>query len=158
METPAFASQFTAAMDCRGVYLGPAIAQRLDCAAYHHLLDVAGGSGIYACAMVTRPAHLRATVLDKTPVDRLARQAMAERGFSECVSIVSGDMFQDPFPEGCDIYLFSNVLHDWDCPQVEQLLAKSYDALLPGGMLSSTTRTLTRRRPGRCRSLLTRCC
>ena len=135
METPAFASQFTAAMDCRGVYLAPALAQRLDCAAYHQLLDVAGGSGIYACAMVARHPQLRATVLEKTPVDRLARQALAERGFSQRVNVGTGDMFQDPFPEGCDIHLFSNVLHDWDGPQVEQLLAKSYDALAPGGMI-----------------------
>jgi hypothetical protein len=61
MEGQDFASQFTAAMDCRGVYLAPAMAQRLDCARYQHLLDMAGGSGIYACAMVAWHPHLRAT-------------------------------------------------------------------------------------------------
>src|SRR5664279_6410251 len=135
MEGAAFASQFTAAMDCRGVYLAPEMAQRLDCARYHHLLDVAGGSGIYACAIVARHPHLRATVLEKAPVDRLAGQALAERGLVERVSVATGDMFQDRFSEGCDIHLFSNVLHDWDGPQVEQLLAKSYAALMPGGMI-----------------------
>jgi len=68
-------------------------------------------------------------------VDRLARQALAERGFAERVSVATGDMFQDRFPEGWDIHLFSNVLHDWDRPQVEQLLAKSYATLAPGGMV-----------------------
>jgi len=135
MESAAFASQFTAAMDCRGVYLAPAVAQRLDCAPYHHLLDVAGGSGIYACAIVARHPHLRATVLEKAPVDRLASQTVAERGFAERVSIATGDMFQGSFPERRDIHLFSNVLHDWDGPQVEQLLAKSCAALMPGGMI-----------------------
>jgi hypothetical protein len=33
------------------------------------------------------------------------------------------------------MHLFSNVLHDWDGPQVEQLLAKSFASLLPGGMI-----------------------
>jgi SAM-dependent methyltransferase len=135
MEGAAFASQFTAAMDCRGVYLGPAMARRLDCARYHHLLDVAGGSGIYACAMAARHPHLRATILEKAPVDRLASQALTERGFAGRVSVTAGDMFHDPFPEGCDIHLFSNVLHDWDGPQVQRLLAKSYAALAPGGMV-----------------------
>jgi SAM-dependent methyltransferase len=135
MESPAFASQFTAAMDCRGAYLAPAMAQRLDCARYRHVLDVAGGSGIYACALVARHPHLRATILEKSPVDLLARQKVAERGFAERVSVATGDMFRDPLPEGCDIHLFSNVLHDWDIPQVEQLLAKSYAALMPGGMI-----------------------
>ena len=135
MESPAFASQFTAAMDCRGVYLAPAVAQRLDCAPYTHLLDVAGGSGVYACAFLARHRHLRGTVLERAPVDRLARQALAERGFAERVSVATGNMFSDPFPQGCDIHLFSNVLHDWDGPQVEQLLAKSYASLGPGGMI-----------------------
>lgn len=135
MENPEFASQFTAAMDCRGVILAPAMAKRLDCAHYQHLLDVAGGSGIYACAMVARHPHLRATVLEKIPVNRLATQLVAERGFAERVSVATGDMFQDPFPAACDIHLFSNVLHDWDALQVEQLLAKSFAALVSGGMI-----------------------
>jgi len=136
MENPTFASQFTSAMDCRGAYLGGAMAQRLDCAGYSHLLDVGGGSGIYACALAARHPHLRATVLDKIPVDRLARQAVAERGFADRVNVEAGDMFSGaPFPEGCDIHLFSNILHDWDRPQVEQLLTKSFDALTPGGKI-----------------------
>ncbi len=135
MEGAAFASQFTAAMDCRGVYLAPAMAKTLDCAPYRHLLDVAGGSGIYACAIVAQHPHLRATILEKAPVDRLAGQLLAERGFAERVSVATGDMFHDPFPGGCDVHLFSNVLHDWDGPQVEQLLAKSHAALVPGGMI-----------------------
>ena len=135
MENPVFAGQFTAAMDCRGAYLGPAMARRLDCAAYRHLLDVGGGSGIYACALVARHPHLHATVLDKPPVDRLATQSIAERGFAEKVTVVAGDMFRDPWPEHCDIHLLSNVLHDWDSPQVEQLISRSFAALAPGGML-----------------------
>ncbi len=135
MESPAFASQFTAAMDCRGVYLAPAVAQRLDCAAYQHLLDVAGGSGIYACAIVARHRHLRATVLEKSPVDRLAMQAIAERGLAGRVNVATGDMFRDPLPTDCDIHLFSNVLHDWDGPTVQELLAKSFASLVHGGMI-----------------------
>ncbi|HVV72823.1 MAG TPA: methyltransferase [Verrucomicrobiae bacterium] len=135
MENPVFASQFTAAMDCRGAYLGPALAQRVDCAGFSHLLDVGGGSGIYACAWVARHAHLRATVLDKPPVDRLASRSIAERGFDSKVRVLAGDMFRGPLPEDCDIHLFSNVLHDWDAPQVKHLVARSFAALPAGGMI-----------------------
>jgi len=135
MESEPFASQFTAAMDCRGVYLAPAMAERLDCSKYSSLLDIAGGSGIYACALVARHTHLRATILERPPVDHLARQAVAERGFADRVSVSLGDMFHDPLAQRYDIHLFSNVLHDWDCPQVEQLLSKSFASLLPGGMI-----------------------
>jgi len=135
MESESFASQFTAAMDCRGAYLGPALAQSLDCSKYGHLLDIAGGSGIYACALVARHSHLQATILEKPPVDRLVRQILSERGFADRVSVTVGDMFHDPFPQTCDIHLFSNVLHDWDVTQVEKLLEKSFTSLLPGGMI-----------------------
>jgi len=135
MENQIFAGQFTAAMDCRGAYLAPAMAAKLDCGKYSHLLDVAGGSGIYACAMVARHRHLRATILEKPPVTDLAQQALAERGFADRASVTTGDMFRDPFPQGCDMHLFSNVLHDWDDVQVEQLLSKSFSSLQPGGMI-----------------------
>jgi len=133
MEQEAFADQFTAAMDSRGVFLAPAMAERLDCRQHHHLLDIAGGSGIYACAMLARHPHLRGTVLERAPVDRVTRRSLARRGFADRISVQVADMFADPFPPDCDLHLFSNVLHDWDVPRVQRLLAKSFHSLPPGG-------------------------
>jgi hypothetical protein len=135
METDAFAKQFTAAMDARGVYLGPAMAERLDCTKHKHLLDIAGGSGIYSCVMVARHPHLQATVFEKSPVDKITAKSLATRGLADRINVHTGDMFTDPYPEGCDIHLISNVLHDWDVDRVEWLLKKSFAALPPGGMV-----------------------
>jgi predicted O-methyltransferase YrrM len=135
MEDDAFANTFTAAMDCRGVFLGPALAAKLDCSQHHRLLDIAGGSGVYACAIVARHLHLKATVLEKAPVDRLARRSLTARGFAERVEVLVGDMFTEALPAGFDVHLFSNVLHDWDERRVRQLLAKSAAALPAGGMI-----------------------
>jgi SAM-dependent methyltransferase len=135
MEDEAFANQFTAAMDCRGVYLGPAVARNLDGRGCSRLLDVAGGSGIYACAVVAKHPHLMATVLEKPPVDGVARRAIEKRGFSDRVSVLAGDMLNEELPPGFDLHLLSNVLHDWDVPVVRLLLAKSFRALEPGGRL-----------------------
>ena len=135
MEDETFANNFTAAMDCRGVYLGAMVARNLDCLGFTRLLDVAGGSGIYSCAIVAKHPHLKATVLEKPPVDAVARRAIAKRGFAERVSVEAGDMFAGELPDGFDLHLISNVLHDWDEPVVKQILAKSYRALRPGGML-----------------------
>ena len=108
MEDPAFADSFTAAMDCRGVYLGAAAARALDTRGWTQLLDVAGGSGIYACAIVARHPHLRATVLEKPPVDAVARRAIGRRGLSAKVDVVAGDMLAGEFPGGFDAHLLSN--------------------------------------------------
>ena len=136
MEDETFANQFTAAMDCRGVYLGQAVTKALDLRNHRQLLDIAGGSGIYACCLVAHHSHLKATVFEKRPVDEVARNAIAKRGFTDRVSVVSGDMFAEPLPAGFDAHLISNVLHDWDVPVVGQLLASSFNALAPGGLLA----------------------
>jgi len=135
MEEESFANNFTAAMDCRGAYLGPAVARNLDCTGFKRLLDVAGGSGIYACAIVAKHPHLQATVLEKPPVDGVARRAIEKREFTNRVSVTAGDMLKEELPPGFDLHLISNVLHDWDEPIVKQLLAKSFRALAPHGML-----------------------
>ncbi|HET7696085.1 MAG TPA: methyltransferase [Vicinamibacterales bacterium] len=135
METEAFAAQFTAAMDCRGVYLAQAVAKTVDLAWRSHLLDIAGGSGVYACSLVTHHPHLAATVFEKPPVDRIAAGAIARRGCAGQVRVAAGDMLADPLPGDADVHLFSNVLHDWDEPVVRQLIGKSFEALPAGGLI-----------------------
>jgi predicted O-methyltransferase YrrM len=135
METEEFAAQFTAAMDCRGVYLAQALWKSLDPAGRRHLLDIAGGSGVYACSLVAHRPDVTATVFEKPPVDRIAARAIANRGCSEKVGVAPGDMLTGALPAGADIHLYSNVLHDWDEPVVRQLAAKSFDALQPGGLI-----------------------
>jgi SAM-dependent methyltransferase len=135
METEKVAEEFTAAMDCRGRLLAQALAANLDLGDRQRLLDIAGGSGIYACALAARFPELRATVLDKSPVDRIALRSIAARGFADRVDVVASDMLAAPLPAGYDAHLFSNVLHDWDIDVVRQLLAASSRALTSGGLL-----------------------
>lgn len=135
METDEFANQFTAAMDCRGVFLAGQLAKKLDLSQHHHLLDIAGGSAIYSCSLVAHHPHLKATVLEKPPVDGIAAKAISKRGYSDKVNVHSADMMAEPLPTGPDIHLFSNVLHDWAIPEVKLLLRASYEALPKGGML-----------------------
>lgn len=135
MLTDEFATTFTAAMDCRGVYLGAALARTIAIGPRRRLLDIAGGSGIYACAIAAHHPAVHATVFERPPVDRIAATLIARRGYSARVEVRAGDMFTDPLPAGHDLHLFSNVLHDWDFPQVRQLLAASFHALAPGGLI-----------------------
>jgi hypothetical protein len=135
MESEAFAAEFTAAMDCRGVLLAQALARTLDLTGHERLLDVAGGSGIYACSLSAFHPHLIASVLEKAPVDQIAAGAIARRGCTERVSTMAGDMLADSFPGGFDLHLLSNVLHDWDEEVVRLLIAKSFSALPSGGLL-----------------------
>jgi predicted O-methyltransferase YrrM len=135
METEAFSKSFTAAMDCRGLYLGQALAKKLDLGGRKHLLDIGGGSGIYACSLVAHHAGLKAMVFEQSPVDRIARKCIEERGFSDRLGVAVGDMFKDALPTDCDVHLFSNVLHDWGVAEAKELLGISHKALAKDGML-----------------------
>ena len=130
-----FAAEFTAAMDCRGSFLAPALARAVPLSGSVHLLDIAGGSGVYACALVAANPGLHATVLERAPMDRVARRHLAKRGFSDRVDTVCGDMLELPYPNGYDVHLISNVLHDWGEATVRELISKSAAALPPGGRL-----------------------
>jgi predicted O-methyltransferase YrrM len=134
MEDETFARKFTAAMDCRGRLLAQALAKKLDLTGRSRVLDIGGGSGIYACSLVAENSALSGCVLEQQPVDRITARLIEERGFADRVQVAVGNMFEG-IPTGCDVHLFSNVLHDWDLPEVRALLAASAQALPAGGLL-----------------------
>jgi predicted nicotinamide N-methyase len=130
-----FAQSFTALMNCRGIAMGQSLAEHVTehLKTVKHVADIGGGSGIYACTLVAKHPHLRATVLEQTPVDRLAEAEIKKHQLGDRVVVQSGNMFTDPWPDGTDCVLLSNVLHDWDLPEVRELIQKTSDALPQGG-------------------------
>ena len=132
-----FARGFTSLMNCRGIAIGQALAKEIGplLGRRTRLLDVGGGSGIYAGTMVAAHSQLTATVMEQPPVDAIAREEIDKHGLGDRVDVIAADMFKDSWPEESDILLLSNVLHDWDFPEVRVLLEKSARALAPGGLL-----------------------
>jgi predicted O-methyltransferase YrrM len=135
MRSPAFAEAFTAAMDCRGRVLAPELAAAVDLPPTARVLDVGGGSGVYAIGLAERFDGLRATVLEAPPVDAIARRSIGAAGLADRIDVLTADMFTTPWPAGHDVHLFSNVLHDWDESECRRLLAASAGALPAGGRI-----------------------
>ena len=129
-----FAQSFTELMNCRGIAMGQALAEALEPWVKNdaQILDVGGGSGIYSSTLIALYPHLRATVLEQAPVDEIARKEVARHGLSERIDVLTGNMFEVDWPR-TDIVLLSNVLHDWDFPEIETLLARTAECLIPGG-------------------------
>ena len=90
---------------------------------------------MYACALARANHRMTATVLERAPVDGATRRSVASKQMSGRVHVIAGDMFKE-IPEGYDVHLFANVLHDWDSESVRRLLEMSYEAVNDGGMIA----------------------
>lgn len=134
MKEMAFADAFTLAMDSRGGFLARQLARKLDLHGYASILDVAGGSGIYACALARQNPHVRAAVLEIPPVDAATRRSVENKKMKDRVCVLAGDMFAG-IPHGYDVHLFANVFHDWGLDAVKTLAAQAFKSLAPGGSI-----------------------
>lgn len=133
---PAKAREFTAAMQSISVRPARALADAIDFAGRGQLLDVGGGSGVYALAVARRWEHMRCTVLDLPSVCEIAADYIALAGLSPRVDSTAGDILgDDPLPSGYDVILLSQILHDWSPETGAKLLRKAFEALPPGGLL-----------------------
>ena len=96
-------------------------------------LDVGGGSGAVSIAFARETLGLECTIWELPAVCELAQAFIEKAGMAQQVSTLAGDMFDDPFPEGFDAILFSQILHDWSPETCRTLLARAWQALPPGG-------------------------
>ncbi|MEQ8514980.1 MAG: methyltransferase [Chromatocurvus sp.] len=98
-----------------------------------HLLDVAGGEGVFLSAALARWPHLTGTVMDLPAVAGRAAVRLAESPVAARAASTPVDMFADDWPPGADLISFVRVLHDHDDDPVRDLLSRARAALAPGG-------------------------
>ncbi|MHC4994931.1 MAG: methyltransferase [Planctomycetota bacterium] len=132
MELEANARHLTLALAGRAKNVAPALADGLDLTGVDHLLDVGGGTGIYAIACLQKNPGLRATVFDRPEVLKVATEFATQYGVTDRLTLQPGDMFADPLPDA-EVALLSNVLHDWDKPQCVDLVQRCADTLPASG-------------------------
>ena len=99
------------------------------------LIDVGGGSGTYTMALLRASPELCATLFDRAPVIRLARQRLRAEGMLERVALVAGDFYQDPLPGGHDLAFVSAIIHQNTPSENVALFRKIFAALAPGGRI-----------------------
>ena len=133
MEQETTARSLTLALAGRAKNVAPVMAQVAALDKARVLLDVGGGTGIYAIACLQAYPALRAIVWDRPEVLKVAEEFAQSHGVADRLELVSGDMFADSVPPGVDAVLLSNILHDWDIPECKILVRRLADALPDGG-------------------------
>jgi ubiquinone/menaquinone biosynthesis C-methylase UbiE len=135
MEEESAARKFTLQLAGRAKNVAPALAEKLPLSGASTLLDVGGGTGIYTIALLRKNPSLRAIIWDRPEVLKVAADFVNANGVGDRVEFRPGDMFASPVPDGADVVLLSNILHDWDIPECEKLLSRCAAALPDGGRL-----------------------
>jgi O-methyltransferase domain/Dimerisation domain len=92
----------------------PGIIAAYDFSCMRTIVDVGGGNGTLLTAILTANPHLNGILFDTPEVIADAHARQIRSSTTERVEMVAGDIFSARIPRHGDIYLLSNILHDWD--------------------------------------------
>jgi SAM-dependent methyltransferase len=132
-QDPARAQAFTEAMHSISASPARALARVLDLRGATRLLDVGGGSGVFAIELARAHPALRVTLFDLPEVCALAEGYVQRAGLSDRIDRVGGDLFREALPGDFEAALLSQILHDWPPARCAELLAAVHTALRPSG-------------------------
>ena len=120
---------FTHAM--YGVSVGPAtaLAKVFDFSSYNKLMDIGGGSGVYAIEVLKQNPNMSAVVLELEPACRVADQYIKRFNLQDKIHTQILDFFKDNLPTDYDVALLSHIIHFLDEEKDKMLLKKIYDSL-----------------------------
>ena len=129
---PAHVRDFQAAMSERTAAFAPGVAAGYDFSAARTVADIGGGTGTLLAAVLQAHGHLQGLLFDRPEVVSEAAGVLEAAGVTGRCEVVAGDFFSG-VPEGADIYLLANVLHDWDDARSVQILVSCRKAMAAGG-------------------------
>jgi acetylserotonin N-methyltransferase len=124
--------EFLLGMHGFGLISSPQVVAAFDLSQYHCLVDLGGATGHLAIAACERYSHMRAVVFDVPDAVPLAQEIVGASRVADRISVVAGDFFVNPLPEG-DLYALGRVLHDWTEEKIVMLLGRVHEYLSSGG-------------------------
>ena len=99
---------------------------------FRSFVDVGCAQGGCSTVIAAAHPHLSGIGFDLPPVRPIFEAYAVERGLADRLRFQTGDFFADPLPSA-DVVIMGHILHDWDLPKKQMLLAKACEALPPGG-------------------------
>jgi O-methyltransferase domain len=118
---PSAGRMFDQGMRSRGRTDDDAIAAAYDFSSSRRIVDVAGGVGRLLLTILKTAPQADGVLFDVPGVAEAARKSLLRSETGHRIEIVSGNFF-DRVPEGADLYLLKQVLHDWDDERAVRLL------------------------------------
>jgi SAM-dependent methyltransferase len=128
------AAYFNAAMGNLSTLVATELVRVYDFSSVQTVADVGGAHGVLLMAILSANPAVRGILFDLPHVIATAGEAIAAAGFRDRCQLVSGDFFE-AVPEGADLHLLKQVVHDWNDEQATRLLQNCHRALAPAGKL-----------------------
>lgn len=97
------------------------------------VLDIAAGHGLFGITIAKHFSKAHVTALDWPNVLKVAKENAIHYGVADRHTTLPGSAFEVDWGGPYDVVLLTNFLHHFDVATCEQLAAKAYAALGPGG-------------------------
>lgn len=114
---------------------GKMLADKFDFSARQNLLDVGGGSGGVAIALLEKFPQLRATIVEQANVAPVTQRIVSESGVAERVRVVSANAINDSLDGAYDCAILSAVIQLLSADEARRLLQNIARVLNPNGTL-----------------------
>jgi hypothetical protein len=129
---PAELEEFAATSEAHSAVTNAGVLERYDFGGIGTLVDVGGGGGHLAAALLEKYPDLRGVVFDRPEVVESARGRERPRAVASRLTYTAGNMFES-VPPGGDAYVLKLILHNWDDASCTTLLRNVCARLAPGG-------------------------
>ena len=126
--------QFLAAMTGISHGANMTIARQFPWKDHRTFVDVGTAQGDLAAQIALANPHLQGMGFDLPEVAPIFEEYVESVGVGDRVSFVPGSFFEHDLPKA-DVVTMGHILHDWDLPTKQMLIAKAYQALPTGGAL-----------------------
>jgi len=136
-QSPELVMQYIKAMDALGQPVADELAAALDVKPGEKVLDLGGGSGVYARAILRRQPEAHVVLVDRPVVIQMLRKSlMAESGAVHNLQLVEGDYFTFDGKRQFDLVLLANVVHNESAEDNVRIVQTCAKVLRPGGHLA----------------------
>lgn len=102
---------FSAGVEAITAGTAVALAANYDFAQHRRVLDVGGGTGSFLIPILRRCPGLQATLFELPGACAVARRRLVQVPEGARVTVVEGDFFKDPLPDGHDVLIVANTVH-----------------------------------------------
>jgi predicted transcriptional regulator len=111
-----------------------AVAAAYDFSGYGTIVDVAGGHGRLLAGILVAAPHAKGVLFDVPQVVAGAGPLLQKHNVIDRVRVAQGSFF-DSVPEGGDLYVMKNIIHDWPDDKAQQILKTVRAATVDGATL-----------------------